>query len=838
MLRSKIISLFVLTAFLVSGNLQLSAQRGEKVIISQQTELKASAVDSTKKSPEKGPIPIEKFVKKDTKVMKGLTTVYNQEGKFFININDSLFNRDILMVSRISKAAAGIRNSFDGYAGDEINKGMYRFELGPNNKVFLRKILGRERSKDSTQAMYSAVQNSNLPAIVASFDIKAQSADKRDNIIDITDFFNSDSESFFFKKSSKTTFKLGALQKESSYISSVRTYPINTEIKSVKTYLQTDRGETATYELNNSFVLLPKVPMTARYADDRVGYFTEKYTDFDQNPQGIKSIGMITRWRLEPKPEDMEKYKRGVLVEPAKPIIFYIDPATPKEWVPYLIQGINDWEPVFEKAGFKNAICAMEAPTKDKDSTWSLEDARYSAIVYKPSDVPNASGPHVSDPRSGEIIESHINWYHNVMSLVRNWYFVQCSPVDTGARKMTFDHKLMGQLIRFVSSHEVGHTLGLRHNFAGSSIYTVKQLRDPKFLKANGHTTSIMDYSRFNFVAQPEDRIPRELLFPRLSHYDYWAIEWGYRRFPTIDNPVNELPKLNKWVIEKTQDKRFFFGTESSANDPRFQSEDLGDNQMEANELGIKNLKIVMANLENWTKEPNTDFENLMTMHAEVNNQYSRYIGHVVKWVGGIYQESKKVEQPGDVYTFVEKEKQQEAMAFLNKNLFSNAPLWLVPNEYMNKFVSRPEMFIERAYITALGSLLSKRVLLNLASAETALGDKAYTPKDLFADLDGVIWSKTELNTYDRLLQKLYVTGLCDLFTGANAVSRMMGPVPAPAPTPTSNPKDMTESSAIAYFQIMKTLSKLKSIQTTDYNNAAHNAYLIRYIEKILSAEK
>jgi len=263
---------------------------------------------------------------------------------------------------------------------------------------------------------------------------------------------------------------------------------------------------------------------------------------------------------------------------------------------------------------------------------------------------------------------------------------------------------------------------------------------------------------------------------------------------------------------------------------------------MEANELGIKNLKIVMANLENWTKEPNTDFENLMTMHAEVNNQYRIYIGHVVKWVGGIYQESKKVEQQGDVYTFVEKEKQQEAMAFLNKNLFSNAPLWLVPNEYMNKFVSRPEMFIERAYTTALGSLLSKRVLLNLASAETALGDKAYTPKDLFADLDGVIWSKTELNTYDRLLQKLYVTGLCDLFTGANAVSRMMGPVPAPAPapapTPTSNPKDMTESSAIAYFQIMKTLSKLKSIQTTDYNNAAHNAYLIRYIEKILSAEK
>ncbi|MDD3990498.1 MAG: zinc-dependent metalloprotease, partial [Bacteroidales bacterium] len=695
----KIISLFVLTVTIETGNSCLFAQKGSNVIIPQQTEQNVLAKDTTKNAEKKGPKSFEMFIKEGSKIMKGLTSVYIQDGKFYINISDSLFNRDIRMITRISKAAAGIRSRFGCYAGDQINSGMYRFEMGPNNNIFLRKITTGDRSSDSTQAMYSSVQNSNLQAIVASFDIIAQSADKQNNYVDVTDFFNSDSESLFFRKSDKATYKLGALQKESSYISAIRTYPINTEVKSVKTYIKTDEdGETATYELNNSFVLLPKVPMTPRYADDRVGYFTYSYTDFDQNPQGVKTIKMITKWRIEPKPEDVEKYKRGELVEPAKPIVFYIDPATPKEWVPYLIQGVNDWQVAFEKAGFKNAIYALEAPSKDQDSTWSMEDARFSAIVYKASDIPNASGPHIIDPRSGEVIESHINWYHNVMSLLRNWYFVQCSPSDTGARKMIFDTKLMGELIRFASSHEVGHTLGLWHNFGATSHYTVQQLRDTNFLKENSHTTSIMDYTRFNYVAQPQDKISRKLLFPRLSHYDYWAIEWGYRKFPEINNPVKELAKLNQWIIEKTKDKIYSFGTELSADDPRLQSSDLGEDQMEANELGVKNLKMVMSNLGKWTNEPNADYENLRTMHNEVNKQYRRYIGHVVKWIGGIYENPKKVEEPGDVYTVVEKEKQQQAMDFLNRHLFENPPLWLIPNEYMNKFVTRPEVFLERAY--------------------------------------------------------------------------------------------------------------------------------------------
>ncbi|OFY90031.1 MAG: hypothetical protein A2266_01220 [Bacteroidetes bacterium RIFOXYA12_FULL_40_10] len=821
----------LLVVFLVFVNITNAQQRGSRVAPPVQKQEQTTAVDSVKKAPEKGPISIEKFIKPGTKPMVGLTTVYNQEGRFFININDTLLDRDIIMVTRISKAAAGIRSDFDGYAGDHLNTAMFRFEMGPNNKIFLRKILNRERSKDSTQAMFTALQRSNLAGISATFEIKAKSADKRDNIIDVTDLFNTDSETLFFRKSTKSSFKLGAPIKESSYISAITTYPINTEVKTVKTYMLADGSATATYELNNSFVLLPKVPMVPRYADSRVGYFTTGYTDYDQNPQGVKDIRMITRWRLEPKPQDVEKYKRGELVEPAKPIVFYIDPATPKDWVPYLIQGVNDWQKVFEKAGFKNAIYALEAPTAQQNPEWSLEDARFSAIVYKPSDIPNASGPNVNDPRSGEIIESHINWYHNVMSLLRNWYMVQCSPVDPAARKMIFGTELMGQLIRFVSSHEVGHTLGLRHNFGGTGFYTVEQLRDKDFLKENGHTTSIMDYSRFNYVAQPEDNIPRELLFPRLSHYDDWAIEWGYRRFPEINDPVKELTKINLWTIEKTKDRRYWFGTESSSNDPRLQAEDLGDNQMKANELGIKNLKVVMANLGEWSKMPNEEYDNLRTMHTEVNNQFRRYIGHVAKWVGGIYQESKTVEMDGDVYIYVEREKQVEAMDFLNRNLFVNTPLWLIPTEYMSKFPSRNELFMERAYSTALSSIVSRRVIMNLVAAESALGKSAYSVEELFNSLNKTIMfnlgTSREVDIYKRVLQKVYVTTLCDLFTGAATVARMGAVV-----KPSSNPKDMTECTAIAYTQLSDLLKKLKKTKSSDFATAAHTTYLTRYIEK------
>lgn len=789
----------------------------------------APAKDTAKTAVAKGIPTLAKFLKPSVKIMRGLTTVYQQDERFFITIPDTLLGRDIRMVSRVSKSAEGLRGSFSGYAGDILNDAMFRFEKGPNHKIYLKNLLFKERSGE---IMPENVENSNFPAIVAAFEIKAQSADKTESVIDVTDFLLSDNEYLFFDKQGKSQFKLGGVQKDKSYISGVRTYPINTEFKVVYTYALQQGSPTATFELNSSFVLLPKTPMVARYEDPRVGYFTVSYTDFDKNPQRVERTRLITRWRLEPKPEDVEKYKRGELVEPVKPIVFYIDPATPKEWVPYLKAGVDDWQKVFEKAGFKNAIYAKEAPTFEQDSTWSLEDARYSAIVYKPSDIPNASGPHINDPRSGEIIESHINWYHNVMLLLRNWYFIQCSPVDPAARKMTFDTELMGQLVRFVSSHEVGHTLGLRHNFGATSHFTAAQLRDPEFLKKYGHTTSIMDYSRFNFVAQPGDNIPRELLFPRLSTYDDWVIEWGYRRFPEINDPRAELPKLNRWIIEKTKDPLYRFGTESDASDPRLQAEDLGSNQMETNALGVKNLKYIVDHLLEWTSEPNKDYTNLQTLYGEVLTQYKRYMNHVAKWVGGVYREDKTVEQPGARFTPVEKEKQKEAMAFLKQYLFE-PQLWLVPNDILNKTTLRPNTTLEGTYTAVLRNLLSKRVIHNLLEDELMNGNKAYTLENLFADLQGIVFTPLSADntkaTYQRILQKCYVDALSGLYVTEITPGKTMG---------SGNTASNSDFASMVYYKLNTLQNTLKqSALSGSTANKAHFQYLADKISKTLKEQ-
>ena len=345
---------------------------------------------------------------------------------------------------------------------------------------------------------------------------------------------------------------------------------------------------------------------------------------------------------------------------------------------------MNDWQSAFEKAGFKNAIIGKMAPTKAEDSAWSLDDARNSAIVYKPSDIANASGPSISDPRSGEIMESHINWYHNVMELIHNWYFVQTAAVDARARKMIYDDELMGQLIRFVSSHEVGHTVGLRHNYGSSSTVPVENLRNKAWVEANGHTPSIMDYARFNYVAQPEDNISPVGLFPRIGDYDKWAIEWGYKLFPEYKDPESEKGQLNKWVMEKLKNRRLWFGTESNPDDPRSQSEQVGDDAMKASMYGIKNLQRILPNLMEWTKEANEDYSNLRKIYGQVVSQFGRYMGHVAKYVGGILETPKMVEEAGPVYEIVSKAQQKEAVDFLNKNLYAT-PSWLINKEIFSR---------------------------------------------------------------------------------------------------------------------------------------------------------
>ncbi len=821
------------TLLLLGATTHAEAKIFERKKKKAQTEVKAAPA----KQNINGLKPYAQVITPKAKSSFGFLIVHKVDNNYFFEIPDSMLNRDILIVNRISKAPTSRQKSRVGYPGDILGSKVIRFENKDNKRILVREYSYRERSENK-DGMFQSVRNSNTQPIVANFGIETIKKDSltRNYVINVSVFLQKENPLFSFDADSKEYIGLLNMVGEGTYIDTLKAFPKNIEISTTVTY-QSKKGmsnvgflETGspriplTYELNSSMVLLPEVPMKARLFDPRVGYFTVGYTDFDSNPQGIEYKKLITRWRLEPK--DEAAYLRGELVEPKKPIIIYIDPATPKKWVPYLIQGVNDWQVAFEKAGFKNAIYALEAPTDDP--SWSLEDARHSAIVYKPSDIPNASGPHINDPRTGEILETHINWYHNVMSLLRDWYMIQAGTIDEAARKMQLDDELMGQLIRFVSSHEVGHTLGLRHNFGSSHTVPVEKLRDKAWVEANGHTPSIMDYARFNYVAQPEDGITRTGIFPRIGIYDKWSIEWGYRWLPQFQTPEDEVAFSNQSIIEKLKtDVRYTFGTESDPNDPRNQSEDLGDDSMLASLYGIKNLKRIVPQILTWSYEPNKSYAGAGEIYSGVVSQFNRYLGHVTKNVAGIYSNSITVEQTDEIAReFVPANIQKRAIAFLNEQLFTT-PEWLIDRQLMEKAKILPVNVICSLQSGVLARLINKNTLDKMSENEILNGKKAYTSAQMFNDLKKVIWSNLgQSDIYKRNMQKAYVENLINLLDKkGNADNNASGKRPA-----------YSEAPAIAHGQ----LTELKRLATsaasmTSGTAKGHYQNLITLIDNALS---
>jgi hypothetical protein len=723
----------------------------------------------------------------------GLFTVHKIEDKWYFEIPDSILGRDILVSTRYSKTAAG--GGF--YGGEQVNLQTINWVKGPSHTLFMKVLTIVSVATDSSQPIAQAVTNSNMNPIAAAFDIKAygKSADSSSGtvVIDVTDFFKGDNQAVSLTPGIKRRFNLAGIAADRSYIENIHTYPLNTEIRTVKTFTASPAPATpniggrggsgslpaadltgaVSLELNNSFLLLPKTPMRKRLFDARVGFFASEYTIYGDDQQRVEESRFIHHWRLEPKDEDVEKWKRGELVEPKKQIVYYIDPATPKKWRPYLIAGINDWQVAFEKAGFKNAIVGKEWPENDK--TMSMEDARFSVIRYFASDIENAYGPNVADPRSGEILESHIGWYHNVMKLVHDWYMIQTAAVDPRARRMKFDDELMGDLIRFVSSHEVGHTLGLRHNMGSSSKTPVEKLRDKAWVEANGHTASIMDYARFNYVAQPEDNITPKGLYPRIGDYDKWAILWGYKGISGTKDEEEDKKILNKWVIDSLKSNpRLWFGGEGQNPDPRAQTEDLSDNSVKASEYGIKNLKRILPNLPEWTREEADQYDNLEEMYGQLVGQFSRYMGHVVKNVGGIQETFKSVEQPGDTYEVTPKTTQKEAVDFLNKQLFAT-PSWLLNKELLNKF-SNPGSAEQIATVQAnvLKGLLSSARTFRMSVCTGRYGSAAYGVDEMLADAKKGVWTElaaaSPIDIFRRNLQKVYIDALVNLMNATPPV--------------------------------------------------------------------
>ncbi|MDP5078304.1 MAG: zinc-dependent metalloprotease [Nonlabens sp.] len=724
---------------------------------------KGGATAATEKPAKKGEIqPYNKVITKDAKSDPGLFTVHKVDNDYFYEIPDSLFDREMLMVTRIAKTATGL-----GFGGGKQNTQNLRWERKAKD-VLLRVVSNEIVAADSLPVSL-AVKNSNFEPILYSFPIKAMKKDSITNnvVIDVTDFFSKDVPAIGLPQRDRSEYKVSRLDDARSYIDTLRSYPMNIESRHVKTYNAgnapgDDSVQSFSIELSNSMILLPKVPMKRRYFDQRVGWFARGQQDYGLDAQYTKTVRYLDRWRLEVKDEDVEKFKRGELVVPKKQIVYYIDPATPMQWRKYIKQGIEDWQVAFEAAGFKEAIISKDAPTKEEDPDWSPEDVRYSVVRYLASPIPNANGPHVSDPRSGEILESDINWYHNVMTLLRNWFFVQTAAINPDARSVEFKEEVMGRLIRFVSSHEVGHTLGLPHNMGSSIAYTVENLRDPAFTKEYGTAPSIMDYARFNYVAQPGDG--DVALMPNIGPYDKYSIAWGYK--PILDkSAVDEKPILDAWILEKAGDPIYRFGRQQgNVVDHTSQTEDLGDDSMRASELGIANLKRIVPNLITWTGKVGEDYDELENMYGQVLGQYNRYMGHVTGNIGGVKETYKAYGQEGAVYEHASRDKQTRAMKFLQEQLFTT-PEWLIDNNIFNKIESDGAIDrIRSTQVRSLNSVLDFGRMARLMENEEVNGSKAYGLYEMMKDLRTGIFSELprgqKIDRYRRNLQRAYVERL------------------------------------------------------------------------------
>ncbi|MGJ8732820.1 MAG: zinc-dependent metalloprotease [Cellulophaga sp.] len=708
-------------------------------------------------------------VTKDAITDEGLFKVHKVDKKYLYEIPFSKLNKDMLWVTRIAKIPTGL-------GGGYMNAGSKTNEQMVNWTRFQDKILLKSKSysnvADSTKAISASVKVNNYEPTLFAFDIEAFSTDSTSVVIDVTSLFSTDVPAISGLSSRlRKTYKVKRLDPKRSFINSVKSFPENIEVKQDFTFNASEPStlrstESISLQVNQSMILLPEQPMQPRISDPRVGYFTVSQYDFGSDELKADEKTYIRRWRLEPK--DPKAYARGELVEPVKPIVYYLDPGTPENLKEYIKQGIEDWQKPFETAGFKNAIIARDAPTAEEDPEFSPEDIRYSMIRYVASTTRNAVGPSVSDPRSGEIIESDIIWYHNHLRSYRNRYLLETGAANPSARTLKTEPKEIGDMMRMVIAHEVGHALGFPHNMAASYAYPVDSLRNGEFTQKNGIAASIMDYARYNYIAQPGDKNIR--FIRQMGPYDHYVTNWGYR-YLASESPEAEIPTLNKWILEKADNPIYRYGRQSSRFDPQSQTEGLGDDPVKASTYGVKNLKYVAKNLSSWTSDKTNNYDDLEELYGELLGVYSRYAGHVVTNIGGVFENLKTPKQSGPVYTVLSKVKQKESMKWLQDNVFSTQP-WLVDKTILQNidYAGYPEN-LRKVQARHLNSILSADRIGRLLDAETT-NKTYYSALEMLSDLRKGIWKEAytgrSADIYRRNLQRTYVERMQTLLTAKN----------------------------------------------------------------------